>query len=85
MPTTFRILRNIPEVFEVEAETYSEALMKIVNGEVEESESLSDNYELVESFCSTCKAVTCVCQHESTDVRHTQAFVEAAASDEVPS
>lgn len=67
MPTTFRILRNIPEVFEVEAETYSEALMKIINGEIQESESLSDTHELIEHWCSGCKAVTCICQHERTN------------------
>lgn len=85
MPRTFRILRNIPEIFEVEAESYESAVVKLHDGEVEESESLSDTYELIESWCSKCKAVTCVCQHERTDVRHIQAFVEAASSDEAPS
>ena len=61
---TFRILRNIPEVFEVEADSYEQAIEKIHDGYVEESESSSDTYELVESFCSTCKAVTCVCPYE---------------------
>jgi hypothetical protein len=63
----FRILRNIPEVFEVESDTYDNAVAKIANGEVQESESESDTYELVESWCSSCKAVTCICPYERED------------------
>lgn len=48
MTKTFRILRQIPEVFTVEAETYEQAVEKIADGEVQESESMSDTYELLE-------------------------------------
>lgn len=43
----YRVLRNIPEVFEVEATSYDEAVEKIVDGQIEESESLNDRYELL--------------------------------------
>lgn len=48
--TIFRILRNIPEVFEVEADSYEQVVGKIHDGYIEESESLLDIYELVESW-----------------------------------
>ena len=44
----YRICRNIPEVFEVKADSYDDAVAKISNGEVDDSESLLDTYELVE-------------------------------------
>lgn len=48
MKHKFKILRNIPEVFEVVADSYEQACDMIGEGQVEESVPLSDTYELVE-------------------------------------
>lgn len=48
MPAIYRIQRSINEVFEVEADSYQEAVNKISDGEIDESESLNDTYELIE-------------------------------------
>jgi hypothetical protein len=44
----YRILRQIPEVFVVEAETYEAAIEQIADGMITESESMSDTYELLD-------------------------------------
>lgn len=45
--TRYKILRNIPEVFEVVAETYEEAIEMIADGNAGDSVPLMDQYELV--------------------------------------
>lgn len=48
MPTKYKILRNIPEVFEAVANSYEAACDMIGEGQVEDSVALDDRYELVE-------------------------------------